>query len=676
MIKKTFRYFLEYGDSVSEIPHAPKGYEDSTVSYRRDLNYWGVIRSFSFPLKFVLSGGHYLKKLVLSQGVDAIAVLRVDRLVHETLEYETIYRGELDLSQAVVDNTGIEIPLMDGDLQSKIKAYGRTPFEFDLESGGVEVNLYGTDYSDLFNVVAAGNMSWAVAKILGTEATGQSETGAFEVSNQVEEEFVNSLGQRVVDFSTSSNYILTSPGGTTVNIKGTLVADFKNFGTSIRQTYRVRIYSSQNPNGITVATLASTEDFPGSQEYVGVTFNIDQELTLAPGVKYFLVVQPVLNSNVDVFFRIQEFSLAISKTGTTESTKIKAFKPSDLLAKLVNRIRPSTETRSEVLENSQILITSGDAIRGLPSPVLKTSFDDFYKAMDSVLCIGMSTHDNVAIIEEREYFFRNTNRIVDLPDIKDLQIVPFDEVMYSNIKVGYPDETYEDPRGREEFNQLQNWKTPSYRVQKELDLVSPYRADQFGIEQLLKKNFDPSANNRGEDAQGDNSVFLLWVKKNTVMGVYQLKTGQDFDSLSGVTDRTYTYNIDLSPKRNLLRHMPFIKSTLWGVNENGYIQLTSASKNSNLEASEGHNIIIENEPIYAKDFNDRVFIPFVVRFKTDYPIDVKKLIDTSPEGFIRFKWGNYYFSSYIYEVQVDLAKNSEQEWKVILSKDNNILNLL
>lgn len=674
--KKDFRYYLLYRDSVIEIPHAPIGYEDTSVNFKRDLNYWGVIRSFSFPLKFVLSGGEYLKKMLLQNGVDALVSLRVDRLNYDTQEYVTIYVGELDLSQAVVDNTGIEIPVMSGDLQTKIKAYEKTPFEFNLDNGGVDVELFGTDFADLITIAGSGSVAFAVSKILNTEIISENvETGEFTVFPQFEEEFINAFGTRVVDFTTSTNSFITSPGGSSVNLRGTINANFKNFGSTIRQWYYVGIASSQNVNGNPFVRLISTEEFPGDDQYFNINFNIDVELTLEPGVRYFLVLYTRLNSDVNSNFTINSMQLDISRTGTTESTIIKAFKPKDLFDKLINSIRPVTETSSNLLDDFDFLITSGDAIRGLPDPRLKTSFYDFYKSIDAVYCTGFSSHNNKATLERREFFFRNTFRIEDLQDIKDLKIQPFDEIMYSNIRVGYPNETYDDERGREEFNQQQNWQTPSYRSQKDLDILSVYRADQFGIEQLLRKNFNQTENETSTDASGDNDVFILWVKKNPVDGIYRLRTANDFTEVSGVSDRTYTYNIDLSPKRNLIRHLDFIKSSFWGVNENGYLIMSAAEKNAELSTVEGSVAINERDAIYLADYEKRVLIPFVVTFKTDYNRNIKDIIDSTPEGFIRFKWGNYFFSAYIYEITIDLARNSEQEFKLILSKDNNIAHL-
>ena len=674
---KKFRYYLITSGATVEVPHAPIGYDEAIAAYKRDMNYWGVIRSFTFPLSFVLSGGEYLKSIFMNKGIDEIVTLRVDKLDNSTLSYFTLYSGELDFSQAKVTNTAIEVPVMDGDLQSKVKAYEKTIFEYSLADTATEVNLFGTDFSDLVTMGAAGSAAGIQQKILETNIINANiETGVFEAQPQFLEDVVGSGGQPLVNFTTSENWFLKSNAGTTVNITGTINCNFKNFGNNIRQFYRVGVACSDSSSGNPYIMMLSTQNYTDSNQHNNVVFNINIQLNLRPGVRFFLTLYPALYSNVDSNFSINECILSISRVGTTENRKIKAIKPIDLFDRLVNSMRPFTNIQSNLLRDCKVLITCGDAIRGFENPVLKTSFSDFNKSMDAVFCTGFSTHNNVAILENRNYFFRNTYQIDELSDVKNLTIQPFNEFVVSNISVGYPSETYDSERGREEFNQPQNWKTPTYRSQRTLDIMSVYRADQFGVEELLKKNFTETPNETSTDSKSDNDIFMLWVKDDTVLGIYQLKTALDFDYVTGVSDRRYTYNIDLSPKHNLMRHMEFIRSTFHGVNENGYIVLSSAEKNDMLQVTSGGRTLIEKEPLFVKDFTERVFYPYMVKFTTDYSRNIKQMIDQSPDGFIKFSHNGYWFSGYIYEIKIDISKDSEQEFTLILSKDNIINNLI
>lgn len=670
-----------------ELPHAPIGYEETMAMFKRDMDFWGVIRSFSFPMGFVLAGGIRLKELLLGKGVDFIASLRIDKLNRSTLKYDTMYEGELDLSKTTCHKTKIEIPLMDGDLQAKIKAYQNTKYEFNMDQY-VEVNLLGTDFVDYANLNLAASMNKNTSKIAGVNISSSDLTlDKIDVFSPSEQAYTNENGNQapnniyIVNFVISPNYAILANQNVRVNIKGTINCNFLNYLESRLFNYTVRLVDSTDPRGGNIVNLVTTRDYAPNTQYNNEVLNIDSEVDLVQGRKYFITIHSVGMANAETMasqnFSINESTLKVSYAGTSTNVNVKAVKPSILFTKIINAIRPNTEAVSSILEDTQVLITSGDAIRGIIDPKIKTSFSDFYKSMNAVHCVGYSSHKNKAVLEGRDFFFRNTNQLAVLDDIKDLTYTPMTDIMYSNILVGYPDETYDNERGREEFNQGQNWVTPSYRVQNTLDIQSTYRADQFGIDELIKKQLQGNTDNdTNTDASGDNDVFMLWVKKVPVNGVYQLVTGADFTSISGVSDRTYTYNIDLSPKRNLMRHMDFIKSSFWGVNEDGYISLASADKNADISSTKDGVTERERDPIYIKDYQKRVLIPFLVTFKTDYNKDIMDAINLTPEGYIKFKWNNSYFSGYIYEIKIDVSKNSEQEFTVMLSKDNNISKLI
>lgn len=668
--REKFKFFLELGGNALELPQSPEGWEEITINYKRDFKYWGVIRSFTFPYKFVLASSRYLRQTLFTQGVDFIISLRIDILDPEFQTYSKMYSGELDLSQSELDHITIDIPVMDGDLQAKIKAYEKTVFEFVMD-GTETINLPGTDFVDYANYNGA-----VVASGIEKKTIGLNLESSDIVLNKIE---ALSQAEDLISFVNLMNYsncFLEANVTTSVAVKGFIDCDFRNFGSPTRLYYRVLIMDNTAVSGGNIIEVLTTQNYSRG-DHSGIVFNFDLNLNIVAGRKYFLVAQPFYYGiHPDINFSINNLNLRVSYAGTSENVTVKAMKPIDVFEKLINFIRPVTNIKSDFLTGVNVLLTSGDAIRGIENPKMKTSFADFYKSMDAIGCIGMSSFDNIAVLEEREYFLRNTYRIADLDDIKDLKILPFTAQMYSSIKVGYPSESYQNERGREEFNQGQDWKTPTYRVQRDLDIKSVYRADQFGIEELRKKQLSgDNSNETNTDSSGDNDVFMLMVKNNPVNNVYQLITAEDYYRVLGVSDRTFTYNIGLSPKHNLMKHMAFIRSSFWGVNEDAYITFASSDKNADLEVSlTPEDIFIEREAIYIKTFEERFFIPFLVKFTTDYPDNLKNLIDASPEGYIRFKYNNAYFSGYIYELNLDLSRNSEQEFTLILSKDNNLLN--
>ncbi len=93
----------------------------------------------------------------------------------------------------------------------------------------------------------------------------------------------------------------------------------------------------------------------------------------------------------------------------------------------------------------------------------------------------------------------------DLWEVKDFQVSVAEDLIYNTIKVGYPNQNYDDINGKDEFNTTHVYNTPLTRIAKELDLTSEYRADSYGIE-FTRANL---AGKKTTDSGTDNDVFII-----------------------------------------------------------------------------------------------------------------------------------------------------------------------
>jgi len=479
----------------------------------------------------------------------------------------------------------------------------------------------------------------------------------------------------------SENAMIEAVGNSDANISLQLTVNFVNELVSIyKVSYEIYLYEI----GGAKTLLFATTDYRAGVEHE-VRVNIEQPFNLVAG-KFYVLGSQILLSTPEVYdertplvkrMHIIEGIAKVSINSTTEPVQVKALRAKQVFDKLIDKISPDTPTQSNLLDNSNLLIMSGDAIRGIIGAKMITNFNDFYQSMDAVYCAGFSPNNNKAVIEKRDYFFRTPYVMADLGEVKDLVIKPFTEFLSSSIKAGYIDSSYEVENGRFEFNSEQTWKTTSKRVSKNLDITSKYRADQFGMEELrLKQLATSTANDTDTDTENDNTIFMLLVHPEPIDDIYYPITSADFVDTSGFVSRTTTYNIGLSPKHNMLNHIGFIASSFHGVNENGNIEFTSGKKNTDISANDGTNIVVENAPIYIKDVANRYFLPFECTFKAKYPKNIQELIQTSPDGVIQFTYNNNMFYGFILEVSTDLAKNTEQEFRLLLSTNNILKNLI
>lgn len=681
----TFKYYLVVNDTDYEITEAPDGWEDTEVSWKKDTSkYFGNTQEFSFPFKFVLEGARYLRRVLYTQGVDGATRLKVMKLNPTTESYYLEFDGEFDLSGAKDELTGVEVNIMNDGTTAKLKSLESTEFEFPFDENAINVRVPGVDLVQFANNYAATGLQPTYSmwnKVLPETQIADSylPIGGFDVFSQVLERSEN------YNFGTSTNFMIEANENKQVNINGSIDVSFRNIsGQTLKMFWRLCVYD--NTSNVVAVIYSSIDETVFND--VRKTINLDTWFNIESGKKYFLVVDWNVVSSSQIsdvsrgFIEFHEAFVNINDSITTEAAIVKVLRPIQVFQRLMDKISLGSTAQSYLLSQKNDVITSGEAIRGLPNPILKTSFTNFYKSVDAQYCTGLDIDDTnkVLRIEEREFFFRRPYVIANIGEVKDLVVEPYTELLASDIKVGYNDNSYEVERGRYEFNSEQQFTTTSRRVNRSIEIKSPYRADQFGIEELrVKQMQDSNANATETDNKWDNSVFWLRIKAEPGLdGVYDVETAEDFDNVDGVVSRTSTYNIALSPKSMLLRHIDFLCSSFFGANEDGNITFASSAKNADLSYTKNGVVVTEKAPIYIADITSqgRVFLPFLCTFTAKYPKSLQNLIKTSPYGCLQFSFNGNTFRGFIVECSVDLAKDSEQEFKLLLTSDTNLANFL
>jgi hypothetical protein len=670
---KIFKYFFKINGNEYEIPQAPKGWEDTKVEWKRDtVKYWSNIQEFSLPFQFVLSAAQYLRKVLYTSGIEATPTLVVRKLNPKFETYEDFYEGDLDLSEAEDSRDAFEANLMISNLAAKIKALSSTEFDLDFDDS-INVRVAGIDIVEYANMYVAMTNDLAIfPRSFGVSVSDfDLLLGTFNAFEQTEERLTG------VDYTVYNNFFLQAVNNKTLSITGTFSVNFRNlerFGAI--EHWEILLKDSTSVGGGSGELLYSTENDPAGTAVVK-EINISKNINAIAGVKYFLIIRftgfnPAGSPNV--YFDVHEGFLKVTANSTTEPVIIKALRTKTLFDKIVSKISPNSTTQSNVLDNSLEVITSGDAIRGIPFPKMKTSFNNFFESMDALYNVGLDISSDVAILEKKDFFFRPIEMAV-LSEVKDLKITPFKDGLASSIKTGYSDSSYDAENGRLEFNSTQEWTTPAVRVNKGLDLISPYRFDQFGIEELRIKQLSESTDNQTDtDNKWDKIIFGLCIKPiPDEFGIYDLEYATDYDEVTGVVSRSSTYNLRVTPKKNLLKHMDFIASSFFGINANGSIIFASSSKNADVMTLKDGVRVVEKESIDIRDYlANRMFLPFEVSFKSNYPKNLQKLIQNSPYGYISFYNKGNKFKGYILECGVDITKNTEQDFKLLLTPENDL----
>jgi hypothetical protein len=363
---------------------------------------------------------------------------------------------------------------------------------------------------------------------------------------------------------------------------------------------------------------------------------------------------------------------------STEASRFQAYNVSVvphewLLAQLLARIAPtavldynlpafdSAVAQIPVLASSQSLLRTA-------SPVITCSLEDVFK---SLRCLYGADYD-----------ITGTSVRVDYPSTffgaSALEVVPVTEPtfeadtehVYNRIKVGY--ETDDDAyNGQMEFNCI-NTFTIDKSGDKELDLVHPFKASMYTIEQFLRDKDESSSTSK----ESDNDVFLFSVhpfNQGTITDTTILYRG----TIGGTQIASYgtlpdtAYNVPLSPMRLLLANAAYIgvsvhkktKALVFASTDRNASVRTLCPWETTYTSGVSENNGLVGQPISTL-MASPLFVPEIVRFDTAHKFWTLASINDNLYKFFSFTDKKtlevHYF--YIKDVTLQLAWINSQTW--------------
>jgi len=131
---KDLKFILSYREVTIDLDHSPSGWDDTLIKYERSTKYWGLIRSFTIPLKFVLEGAELLREAFYNDGIEAEVKLEILKLNRLSLEYYSAYVADLDFSSFNDSDCFVEITVIDGGASKYIKANEGTTYDVPVGS--------------------------------------------------------------------------------------------------------------------------------------------------------------------------------------------------------------------------------------------------------------------------------------------------------------------------------------------------------------------------------------------------------------------------------------------------------------------------------------------------------------------------------------------------------------
>lgn len=688
---------VDYTTTPTPLEYTPDGWKEVALGWQRGWSYKGIMRSYSLPLKFVFDGAKILRYLSYTYGIEANAEFMVEMWNPQTYTYSTLFRGDFDFVQ-FMDNQidTVTITINESGFLAKLKAREDTPYQYRIDNDPSVVWLKIPSI-DLQSTLRFSVIDYVYTNYFGvsyfprfyyvdTEGTNQELT-PYDVAPPSTYWFIrnHSASTFDVDIKIACRVRITTPGGNTspgyFNVSR-VIFDTNASGAVIGIASSTIIYAtgSQAPGTVVTRTIDQTDTVSLSQ-YQIVQYSF--EMTLFGGG----------SSGANAFeITFTTGEVKVYHIGATATSYIPALPATRVFELLVNSISDGEDHIDAVLTettyNDEIYITSGDGIRNLAEPYLKTTMREFFEFFDSVggamLDYKRSTNE-VRLLPLEDGF--DQTQVLDVGEFKSCEIMPFTELAWVNLKIGGPAKTLDEVNGKDAVNMTSEFLSPFTKLKGGKDMVSTYVTEMYDIV-LTMQNL---TGKETTDADTDNDVIALHATSlnDPADGTFELEPsgtttdyydiykkpidptpGANYWQINNVFAPEKLFNILFTPKRRLKRNGRLFRSIFYNSGASDIkFQMSTKNTATNLKMytveGAGPDVIDEggdeNIALLCAD-GDVLFLPYVLNVESKEGINLYSTIDGSPYKYIT---GTYQGVTHtIFILDTELKPADRAEWKI------------
>lgn len=544
-----YRCELLIGGMTYDATNELVNWDDVEMSFKRG-DYDGVVRSFSTKFEFTNGAYSLLLKEYLSNYLNSSATLVFYTRNNSWLLNEK-FRCALDYSTFSYNDTTCEINAVDNSLASLIKAKKGTQYEYPVKE------IKESQPLDYDRLLMNSDIKWSIPSdaeepnvshvmtaypnayytipfyMLGQpEITTKDIVEVFDTAENRFESTESLFGEYL--FKNISDRDLTIR----IKVKFSVFITYQRPGVSFPIYIRLSSYN-ENSKELKIYYQSAT-----IQTFNTYTVDIDENLTISPGeminFNIALAKSDHIYQNFPVNFKFNSLDtpLNISFSERGKSVKIDCISPKVLLNRLLRSITDKNNVTGEIATGvderlDMAMIVPAESIRGLPNAKIYTSYIKFANWMSAEFGFVPVIGDEKVTFVHRDTLFQDTE-IKDLQDsTSDLEYNVNAGLVYSGVKVGYDKRDYDSVNGRDEFRFTNEYTTGITLTDNVLKLVSPYRADAYGMEFLAEK--------RGEDttdSDSDNDIFFVGAS----LDGEKYKLVRDGYTISGVISPSTMFN--------------------------------------------------------------------------------------------------------------------------------------
>lgn len=589
------KYVLTVDSIIYDIPKSCIQNWDEIKFSRKRSGLEGITRTFTSKFQFVGEAYDLILEEYLSKYLASNASITVYTITNSHT-YEEFFSCRLDFSSLIYDGNTVSINSIDDSVANIIKANKGTQYEYLVEDLKATAQLY---YDRLpFNYYAnyiCGGYSLEDGRQyvdFSRDITGKTifQSLPLEVVDKDLPESDSPVEINSVTLDTSIPAFLKAHK----SVKVYITPEF-NFYLGRGDVMLTLAKVDGNGTKSTIASWINTDYSGNTHTTEKDTYKPEQyqdvyAIDLQDGeCLQFVIHDPIGNMNVSgpgkVYF--SKYSLKIRWTSIAPPINIDVVKPVTVLNNLLKSMNGGKENiKGEIASGvdsrlDNCLILAAESIRGLLSAKLYTSYTKFVDWMEACFGFVQKIEGNIVKFVHRDSLFTlNGNKNMSR-NISDFQFKVDSSRIYARVKVGYDKVDYECLNGRDEFRFTAEYTTGLQVTDNTLELISPYRADAYGLEIVSQKRGSNSTDN-----ESDNDVFF--VGANFDQGDNKYKVIRDGWRISGVLDSSRMFN-------TMYWQVEMLKANA------GYIGMFT--KKLSYSSSDGNSDVVVNGIGMKDDFN-------------------------------------------------------------------------
>lgn len=629
-----------------------KNWEDVEISAKRkDLG--GVVRSFSNKFEFVKGAYDLLEAEYLSNYTKASAILVIG-VLNDSWGYNEKFRCKLDFSTYQSDGYTISINAIDDSVASIINANKSQVYDIPVSELKEDTLYYdrikllnkSTMYitPNFENELMPDYDRFMALRLQSRETLLPLAYG--EISTPVKGVMeVYDVGMDIpYDNAGKTGYFaLCLVDKIEINLRIRMVVDLL---TTAVTSLHIRHMSADNKLKSDKAILLSKD---GSS--AGVT-SVDESLSYAMRdgdrlIAYILCVTSI-GEDIDEIIKIsRDYDFYIDYSARNKPVNIDAFSPKKLLSSLLSRMGVSLS--GDIVSGSMPIpwMMAAESVRGIKDAKVHTSFSKFCDFAKALLGYDYEILDNSVRFRHMNDFFVNETK--ELDHVSNMELSVDESLIYSGVEIGFDKQDYDEINGRDEFHFKSSFSTGLDIKDNILSLISPYRADCYGLEFLANERDEES-----KDTDSDNDIFIVHARKDgDRLVLVREENGGAIYAVTGVLFSDTIFNASYSPRNMLL-----VNKERLGICTD-YLSFTASDGNSSISIGGVSETLPISLPVNDRRIRiDKVSLetPGLSPFPGNY------------RGKLSFSYAGRSYEGWVGEITEKIGKYQTASYSLILSK--------